>query len=80
MNSNLNCEMAEPATKSSWEKKPKIRSEIPILNGFQVEPNFLEGILSGVSYDDEIWFPFNRIPRESPGIREMYLSSLLFEP
>jgi hypothetical protein len=47
--------------KLSWKKKPKIKSEIPIVNGFHVELNFLEGVLSSVSYDDEIGVPFNRI-------------------
>ena len=43
------------------KKTQKIKSEIPFLNGFHVELNFLEGVLSGVSYDDEIRVPFNRI-------------------
>jgi hypothetical protein len=60
-NLNLNSERATPATNRLWRNKVKIESEIPILNGFHVEPNFLEGVLSGVSNDDEIGVPFNRI-------------------
>ncbi len=47
--------------KLSYKKKPKITSGIPILNGFHVELNFLEGVPSSVSYDDKIGVPFNRI-------------------
>ncbi len=47
--------------KIELEEKPKVRSEISILNGFHVEPDFLERFLSRVSYDDKIGVPFNRI-------------------
>ena len=43
--------------KLSWNKTQK-KTEIPVVNGFHVELNFLEGVLSSVSYDDEIGVPF----------------------
>ena len=61
MNSNLNCQRAAPATNKVGIKKQKTKTEIPIVNGFHVELNFLEGVLSSVSYDDEIGVPVNRI-------------------
>jgi hypothetical protein len=73
----LNCERAEPATELSWKKKPKIKGQIPIFNGSHVEPNFLEGVLSGVSYDDKIGLPLNRM-RNNPFIF-LHPSLLSFE-
>ena len=61
MSLNSNSERATPATNCLRRNRVKIESEIPILNGFHVETNFLEGVLSGASYDDEIGVPFNRI-------------------
>jgi len=49
--------------KLSWNKTQKNKTEIPVVNGFHVELNFLEGVLSSVSYDDEIGVPVNRIRR-----------------
>ena len=72
INLNLNCERAEPATKSSWKEKTKVKSDIPILNAFYVEPNFLEGVLSSVSYDDDIGVPLigSILPRVQSNVAE----------